>query len=140
MPTSDPSSKPPAGVPSEPSKQSGSPSTTPRSTSNPPWRTRPQRGEQLLREIVDYLKRCASLVGAPVQSGTLVTRVCRVDGGYEVTTNRGSWHCRTLVISSGACNIATVPALSANFPRPIVSMTPMEYRNPGQLPDDGVTR
>jgi len=42
-------------------------------------------GYMSMPEIVDYLKRYASLVGAPVQSGTLVTRVCRVDGGYEVT-------------------------------------------------------
>lgn len=95
-------------------------------------------GYMSMPEIVDYLKRYAGLTGAPVQSGTLVTRVCRVDGGYQVTTDQGSWRCHTLVIASGACNIAAVPTLSADLPRSIVSMTPMDYRNPGQLPDGGV--
>jgi putative flavoprotein involved in K+ transport len=95
-------------------------------------------GYMSMPEIVGYLKRYAALSGAPVQSGTLVTRVCQVEGGYEVTTDHGSWRCRTLVLASGACNIAAVPALSADLPRSIVSMTPMEYRNPGRLPDGGV--
>ena len=68
-------------------------------------------GYMSMPEIVDYLKRYAGLTGAPVQSGTLVTRVCRVDGGYQVTTDQGSWRCHTLVIASGACNIAALPTL-----------------------------
>lgn len=95
-------------------------------------------GYMSMPEIVDYLKRYAGLTSAPIQSRTLVTRVCRVEGGYEVTTDHGSWRCRTLVIASGACNIAAVPGLSAELPRFMVSMAPMDYRNPGQLPDGGV--
>lgn len=95
-------------------------------------------GYMSMPEIVDYLKRYAGLTSAPIQSRTLVTSVCRVEGGYEVTTDHGSWRCRTLVIASGACNIAAVPGLSAELPRFMVSMAPMDYRNPGQLPDGGV--
>src|SRR4029453_17847234 len=39
-----------------------------------------------------------------------------------------------LVIASGACNIPTVPSFADGLPRSIVSMTPMDYRNPAQLP------
>ena len=95
-------------------------------------------GYMSMPEIVDYLKRYASVTSAPVQSGTHVTRVCQVESGYQVTTDQGSWRCRTLVIASGACNSAAVPGLSAELPRSMVSMTPMDYRNPGQLPDGGV--
>lgn len=95
-------------------------------------------GYMSMPEIVDYLKRYASLINAPVQSGTLVTGVCDVESGYQVTTDQGSWRCRKLVIASGACNMAAVPGLSAGLPRFMVSMTPMDYRNPGQLPDGGV--
>src|SRR5262249_9110957 len=38
----------------------------------------------------------------------------------------------------GACNIAAVPALSAGLPREVMSLTPLQYRNPGSLPDGGV--
>jgi putative flavoprotein involved in K+ transport len=41
-------------------------------------------------------------------------------------------------VATGACNIADVPAVAAGLPAPIVQMTPMRYRNPGQLPDGGV--
>ena len=95
-------------------------------------------GYMSMPEIVGYLKRYAQLTDAPVQAATLVTRVCRVDGGYRVETDQGQWRCRALVIASGACNIAVVPTISAGLPRSIVSMTPMEYRSPGHLPDGGV--
>jgi putative flavoprotein involved in K+ transport len=57
-------------------------------------------------EVVGYLKRYAGASGAPVQARTKVTRVRQVDGGYEVATDQGPWRCRTLVLASGACNIA----------------------------------
>jgi putative flavoprotein involved in K+ transport len=95
-------------------------------------------GYMSMPEIADYLKRYAHLTDAPVHPATLVTGVCQIDGGYRVETDRGSWRCRALVIASGACNIALVPAMSAGLPRSVVSMTSMEYRNPGRLPDGGV--
>ena len=95
-------------------------------------------GYMSMPEIAGYLKRYARLTAAPVQPATLVTRVCREEGGYQVETDQGSWRCRALVIASGACNIAVVPAISGGLPQSIVSMTPMEYRNPGHLPEGGV--
>jgi putative flavoprotein involved in K+ transport len=73
-----------------------------------------------------------------VQTGTRVTRVVKTDDGYEVTTDRGGWRCKALVIASGACNIAGVPKLAEGLPRSILSLTPMDYRSPAQLPDGGV--
>ena len=48
------------------------------------------------------------------------------------------WRCRTLVIASGACNVPIVPALSAQLPATITSLTPFQYRTPAQLPAGGV--
>ena len=95
-------------------------------------------GYMSMPEITSYLKRYARFTDAPVQAATPATRVCRADGGYQVETGKGSWRCRALVIASGAYNVAVVPNISAGLPRSIVSMTPMEYRNPGHLPDGGV--
>ena len=89
-------------------------------------------------EVVGYLKRYAGASGAPVHAHTNVTRVHQVDGDYEVATDQGPWRCRTLVLASGACNIATVPAVAAGLPREIASLTPMQYRKPEELPDGGV--
>ena len=95
-------------------------------------------GYMQMSEVVTYLRRYASTLCAPVQTGTRVTRVVKTDDGYEVTTDRGGWRCKALVIASGACNIAGVPKLAEGLPRSILSLTPMDYRSPAQLPDGGV--
>jgi len=78
-------------------------------------------GYMSVTEVVGYLKRYAGASGAPVHARTTVTRVRQVDGGYEVATDQGPWRCRTLVLASGACNIATVPAVAAGLPPEIVT-------------------
>ena len=95
-------------------------------------------GYMSVTEVVGYLKRYADVSGAPVRVRTKVTRVRQVDGGYEVITNQGPWRCQTLVLASGACNIATVPAVAAALPPEIANLTPMQYRRPEALPEGGV--
>ncbi|MEO6064333.1 MAG: hypothetical protein ABIP49_00940, partial [Lysobacterales bacterium] len=46
------------------------------------------------------------------------------------------WTCATVVLASGACNIANVPALAAAVPTSVRMLTPMTYRSPTEL-DDG---
>jgi putative flavoprotein involved in K+ transport len=89
-------------------------------------------------EVVDLLERYASLVAAPVQEHTTVTSVRPLDSGYEVATDDGVWRCRSVVLASGACNIASVPAVSSLLPAGVTSVTPARYRRPGDLPDGGV--
>ena len=95
-------------------------------------------GYMKVAEVVSYLTRYADVSGAPVQSRTKVTRVRQLDTGYEVSTDQGMWRCQTLVVASGACNIATVPAVAMGLPPEIASLTPMHYRNPESLPEGGV--
>ncbi|HET6469114.1 MAG TPA: NAD(P)-binding domain-containing protein [Geminicoccaceae bacterium] len=89
-------------------------------------------------EVVAFLDRYARTISAPVQTRTRVTSVRRTDAGYLIGTDRGDWHCRTLVIASGACNVAHVPALAAAVPPAIRMLTPMAYRSPDQLEEGGV--
>ena len=84
--------------------------------------------------IVDY----ASFTGAPVQTRTNVTRVALTDNGYRVSTDRGSWTCRAVVVASGACNLAAVPAVSAAVPEGVAQLTALDYKNPQQLEPGGV--
>jgi putative flavoprotein involved in K+ transport len=95
-------------------------------------------GFMMMPEVVRFLQGYAKLSLAPVVTGTRVTRVRQEDGGYEIATSQGPWRCRMLVIASGACNIATVPSLSTGLPHEVASLTPLQYRNPGLLPDGGV--
>ena len=77
-------------------------------------------------------------ISAPVRTHTTVTSVRSADTGYLVRTNRGDWRCRTVVLASGACNIARVPSFAARVPPSVATLTAQSYRNPGQLADGGV--
>jgi putative flavoprotein involved in K+ transport len=89
-------------------------------------------------EVAGFVERYAHAVDAPVVTDTTVTTVRPADRGYTVVTDRGTWHCDTVVLASGACNVASVPPVAAAVPGGIETVTPMEYRNPDQLPDGGV--
>ena len=91
-----------------------------------------------MAETIAFLERYAERIAAPVEARTTVTSVRAVDGGYEVRTDRGTWRARTVVVASGACNTPVVPALAELLPAGIHTLTPMEYRNPDQLPEGGV--
>ena len=95
-------------------------------------------GYRDMAETVAYLERYAAVISAPVRTQTTVTAVRRTDEGYALATTQGEWRCRILVLASGACNIATVPALAEALPPDITALTPMRYRNPAQLPPGGV--
>ena len=53
-------------------------------------------------------------------------------------TDRGDWRCRTVVLASGACNIARVPGFADRVPPSVATLTAQSYRNPGQVADGGV--
>ena len=95
-------------------------------------------GYRTLPEIIDFIAGYAKAISAPVRTHTTVTSVRSADTGYVVRTNRGDWRCRTVVLASGACNIARVPSLGARLPRSVASLTAQSYRNPPQLADGGV--
>jgi putative flavoprotein involved in K+ transport len=95
-------------------------------------------GFRTMPEVINFIDRYADAIAAPVQTGTTVKSVRRDDNGYVIATDQGEWRCRTLVLATGACNIARVPALAEGVPPSIATLTPMQYRNPGQLADGGV--
>ena len=73
-----------------------------------------------------------------MQTNTAVTSVRANDEGYVVSTGLGDWRCPTIVLATGACNIARIPAIAEALPPGIATLTPMHYRNPGQLENGGV--
>ena len=89
-------------------------------------------------EVVAFIDSYAAAINAPVQTRTTVTRVAATPTGYQVTTDRGVWDCRTLVVASGAANVANVPAMSRGVPTSIEMVTPLTYRSPERLGTSGV--
>jgi putative flavoprotein involved in K+ transport len=95
-------------------------------------------GFMTMAEVIAFIARFATESHAPVRTQTLVTSVTPVDDGYHVSTSTGDLRCRTLVIASGACNVASVPALHEAIPAPVAQITALEYRRPDRLPEGGV--
>jgi putative flavoprotein involved in K+ transport len=95
-------------------------------------------GYRTLPEVVDFIAGYAKMIAAPVRTHTAVRSVRSTETGYLVCTDQGDWRCRTLVIASGACNIAEIPACAARVPASVAQLTGQQYRNPGQLADGGV--
>jgi putative flavoprotein involved in K+ transport len=95
-------------------------------------------GYRTMPEVIGFIEDYARAIAAPVRTHTTVTSVRRDDGGYVVRTDRGDWQCRTLVLASGACNIARVPDFSKSVPPSIACLTAQQYRNSDQLPEGGV--
>ena len=95
-------------------------------------------GYRTMPEVIDFIAAYAKAISAPVRTHTTVTSVRRADSGYVVRTNQGDWRCRTIVLASGACNIARVPSFAARVPPSVATLTAQSYRNPGQLADGGV--
>jgi putative flavoprotein involved in K+ transport len=95
-------------------------------------------GFMTMPEVVDFITGYAKEFAAPVEPGTTVTSVQRVDDGYRVITDQGEWKCKTVVLATGAFNVPHVPPLAAAVPSSITTLTPMQYRNPEQLGEGGV--
>jgi putative flavoprotein involved in K+ transport len=95
-------------------------------------------GYMNMSELVGFMEDYAEHSSAPIRTNTMVTSVSRSGDAYSVKTNRGEWTARSVVIASGACNIASVPAVAANVPEHITQLTPHQYRSPEQVADGGV--
>ena len=95
-------------------------------------------GFRSMAETIDFIESYADVISAPVRAETTVTSVRPANDGYRVATNRGDWHCASVVMATGACNIPKVPSLSQAVPGDITQLTPSKYRNPDQLDEGGV--
>lgn len=95
-------------------------------------------GYMAMAEVVDFISRFAAASAAPVRTQTPVRSLRRIDGGYQIDTDESSLSCRSVVLASGACNLAHVPALRQGVPHGIQCLTAFDYRNPAQLPEGGV--
>jgi len=84
---------------------------------------------QLTAFIDDYARANAS----PVQTKTTVSSVRYESDAYTVTTDKGDWRSRSVVIASGACNLPSVPRVGNDVPAGIDTLTPHAYRNPEQI-------
>jgi len=95
-------------------------------------------GYMTMPEVIAFIEGYADAISAPVQSNTTVTSVTRDDDGFVVETDQGTWRSPTVVLASGHCNVPHIPPVAALLPPDITTITPSQYRTPGQLEEGGV--
>ena len=101
------------------------------------YETRDADGFMTMPEVIGFIEDYAQAISAPVREETKVTAVGTAADGFRVTTDQGKWRCQTVVLASGACNLADVPVLERDVPPSIRTLTAMQYRNPDVLPAGG---
>ena len=88
--------------------------------------------------VVATLTAYAHLVGAPVHTATTVHTLRAGPRGFEVQANDDLLHAQAVVLATGACALPAIPAVADAVPPPVTTLTPLAYRDPGQLPHGGV--
>jgi putative flavoprotein involved in K+ transport len=95
-------------------------------------------GYMTMPEIVSRFSGYAEEISAPIRTGIEVLRVSQDGLGYRVQTSEGPLSCTTLVLATGACNIASVPRFASEAPKSVKIITPIEYKLTSDLPGGGV--
>ena len=89
-------------------------------------------------DVATLIGKYAIDIDAPVQTGTTVQSIRPSSAGYDVVTDQGTWQAPTVVLASGACNIASIPQHAVAVPPSVNTFTPMSYRGADELADGGV--
>jgi putative flavoprotein involved in K+ transport len=88
--------------------------------------------------VVATLAGYARLIGAPVRTATTVHTLRADSRGFQIHANDDLVCARAVVLATGACTRPAIPAIADTVPPSITALTPLDYRDPGQLPDGGV--
>ncbi len=113
----------------------------------PNWQTRlpghPYTGDEPdgfmpVADVVATLTRYARLVGAPVRTATTVHTLRAAPHGFQIQAGDDLLCARAVILATGACTLPAIPGVAAAVPPSITTLTPLTYRDPGQLPDGGV--
>jgi putative flavoprotein involved in K+ transport len=89
-------------------------------------------------DFVEGLERYADAFLAPVVEGVTVLSVEGAPAGYRVTTDRGVWRARSVVVATGDSADPAVPAVAAETPTGVASIHASRYRSPEALAPGGV--
>jgi putative flavoprotein involved in K+ transport len=91
-----------------------------------------------MSELIQFMQDYAEYSHAPVLTNTNVTSVRKKGGVYYITSDRGAWVAKAVVIASGACNTPSVPAVARDLPAHLTQLTGHDYRSPEQIAAGGV--
>jgi putative flavoprotein involved in K+ transport len=88
-------------------------------------------------ELASYLERYAASFAAPVLR-TAVRSVAYARGAFQVVTDSGTWRAQHVVVATGHCHRAAVPAGAAAVSPDVLQLDPLQYRGPRSVAPGGV--
>jgi putative flavoprotein involved in K+ transport len=103
-----------------------------------PYRGAAPDAYMTMPEVASHITAFAAASAAPVRTHTAVTAVTRAAGGYQIALGQERLQCRSVVLASGAANVAHVPQARRAVPAQIECFTGFDYHNPQRLPEGGV--
>ena len=95
-------------------------------------------GFMTMPEVVGFIDAYATAVKAPVETGVAVRWLRRNGDRYEIAADGRRWDAASVVLATGGFNLPKLPALAADLPPGIESVTGIDYKRPDQLPEGGV--
>jgi putative flavoprotein involved in K+ transport len=96
-------------------------------------------GFMLRDEIVEFLRAYADSFQPPIEEGTSATRLRqRVDGVFEIGTDRGTVTADQVVLATGPYQVPMVPRSAERLPSDVRQIHSADYRNSDQLPEGAV--
>ena len=97
-------------------------------------------GFMTANELVTFFEGYTRSFSAPVETDTSVDAIDIEAGSTDtflVTTTRGVWRTRTIVLATGYSDRPLVPAMARRLDGDVHQVVPRDYRNPASLPDGG---
>lgn len=106
------------------------------------WPKLPARGDphgfMTRDEILGRTRELAEAAGAPLETGTDVTRLTRDNGGFRLETNRGAIAAKHVIVAAGGFHAPRIPPFAAGISRRVQQVHIRDYRNVEQLAPGGV--
>jgi putative flavoprotein involved in K+ transport len=88
-------------------------------------------------EVIAHFRRYASVIDAPIELETDVTRLTALDHGatrFRLATSRGTLVARDVIVAGGPFESPHVPAMAQGFAPSITQVHAHHYRRPDDLP------
>ncbi|WP_025151357.1 NAD(P)/FAD-dependent oxidoreductase [Bacillus sp. H1a] len=85
-------------------------------------------------EIANYLEIYASHFSLPVQMETIVHKVQKIKNTFELSTDKGVFHSKHVIIASGAFQKPFIPSISKSLPQEVFQIHSSQYQSPETIP------
>ena len=95
-------------------------------------------GFMSVTEVVAFFERYARSFPVNVETNTPAEAIEAYGDQFVVTTNRGAWRTRNVVLATGYSDRPFVPVIASRLDPGVHQIVPSEYSNPDALPGGGV--